>query len=154
MTMAKKVAKRRWAADPLAAIRLVSRVTPGGADSAARQTIVRAMFDRLMSGSADPEDYDRVFKALNTAAVRAIEIGEPMLIDVTYAGLRALGECRRRYMDLGTFGFSGPEINAMHEALEAYEAIESASSIAQMESAWDAARKILARRATQGAEKT
>lgn len=44
MTMAKKVAKRKWVADPLAAIRLVSRVTPGGADSAARQTIIRTMY--------------------------------------------------------------------------------------------------------------
>lgn len=129
--------------DPMASVRLLSAARMGSANSAEQQAIVRTMFERLRDGIAGTSDFDRVVKALNTAKIRALEIGEQILIDAVQAGQLAMSECRRRYTELGRFGFSGPELQAMLGAIDAYEAIESASSALQMEQAWETSKRSL-----------
>lgn len=133
--------RRKYGRNPMAALSLLSRASAGSATDAGRQVVVRAMFERLRDGTADPEDFDRVVKALNTAKIRALEIGAPPLIAAIQAGQRALTQCRRRYLENGRFGFSGPELQAMHQAIYTYEAIENASSALQMEQAWETSKR-------------
>ena len=78
--------------------------------------------------------------------LRAIEtVTTWRLAERDYGCLTGLSkaECRRRYVESGRFGFTGPEIVAMLDALDAYEAIEQASSDLQMEQAWNTAKRSL-----------
>lgn len=130
------MAGRRHAADKHAVLRKLAQASMGGAANVEGQAVVRVMFERLRDGVADTEDFDRVVKALNTAKIRALEIGAKPLIDAVTGGQLAMTECRRRYCERKRFGFSGPEIANMASALDACEAIENASSQLQMEIAW------------------
>lgn len=126
----------RHRADPMAVLRRLGQAQMGSAANIESQASARLSFSFLRDGTASPSDFDRLVKAINTAKIRALEIGAAELIDATTAGQRTLSECRRRYTERGRFGFAGPEITAMADALDAYEAIENASSALQMEEAW------------------
>lgn len=127
---------RRYRADPMAVLRRLGQARMGSATTTEGQASVRLAFSFLHNGSGAPSDFDRLVKALNTAKIRALEIGAPELIDAITAGQLTLSECRRRYTEHGRFGFAGPELKSMAGALDAYEAIENASSALQMEEAW------------------
>ena len=127
---------RRYRADPMAVLRRLGQAQIGSATTTEGQASVRLAFSFLHNGSGAPSDFDRLVKALNTAKIRALEIGAPELIDAITAGQLTLSECRRRYTEHGRFGFAGPELKSMADALDAYEAIENASSALQMEEAW------------------
>ena len=133
----------RYRRDPLTALTLLARASMGSAHNPGRQVVVRERFDRLRDGRGEADDFDRVCTALNVATVRAIEIGDAGLKQTLSEGHRALGECRRRYIERGVFGFSGTEIVAMLDAISAYEAIEEASSDLQMERAWNTSKRSL-----------
>lgn len=122
--------------DNLASLRLLAQAANGSAADSGDHYIVRQAFERLRDGTADTSDFDSLVKAINTAKIRALEIGEQSLIDTMTAGQAAMSECRRRYMQHRKFGFSGPEIVDMLNAIDVYEAIASASSALQMEEAW------------------
>lgn len=139
--------------DLMASLRLLSAARMGSADDAARKAVVRTMFDRLRGGIGTADDFDCVAKALNTAKIRALEIGEPRLIDDLQAGQLAMTECRRRYMELGKFGFAGPEVKSMLDAILVYEEIERASSVLQMEQAWNTSCRSVQLNMKQGAKK-
>lgn len=127
---------RRYHADPMAVLRRLGQTQMGSAANVESQASARLSFSFLRDGTGTPSDFDRLAKALNTAKVRALEINEPSLIDTLTAGQQSMTECRRRYTEHGRFGFTGPEMMSVIDALDAYEAIESASSALQMEEAW------------------
>lgn len=135
--------KPKYHRDPMASLMLLSRAKMGSANDAGRQAVVRTMFDRLRNGEGEPADFDKVVMALNVASVRAHEIGNAYLKRLLSDGHKAMAECRRRYFELNRFGFTGPEITAMLDAIATYEAIEQASSDLQMEQAWNTAKRSL-----------
>lgn len=139
----KKKRRPKYHRDPMASLILLGRATMGSANDAGRQAVVRTMFDRLRGGEGEPADFDKVCMALNVAGVRAHEIDSDILKRTLSDGHSAMAECRRRYVESGRFGFTGPEIVAMLDALDAYEAIEQASSDLQMEQAWNTAKRSL-----------
>ena len=93
---------------------------------------VRAAYDRLVDGTADMDDFNRLAVALNIAKVRAAEISQD-IYDGIEQGHQAMKRCKARYEKHGKFGFDGPGLQAMPYAIEAHEAIYQASSQRQME---------------------
>lgn len=94
----------------------------------------RAAYDRLVYGTADQEDFNRVAVALNLAKVRAHEISKDIYNGLE-EGHQAMKRCKKRYEAHGKFGFDGLGLQAMSYAMDAHEAIYQASSQRQMETA-------------------
>lgn len=89
-------ARRRWAPDPLASLRLLDRARPFDPGDTTEQHIkTRACFERLADGTADNDDFDRVAMAINLAKVRALEIDRG-LADLLEAGQTAMTSVRKR----------------------------------------------------------
>ena len=134
-------ARRRWAPDPLASLRLLDRARPFDAGDTTEQHIkTRACFERLADGTADNDDFDRVAMALNLAKVRALEIDRG-LADTLEAGQTAMTAMRNRHTRWGKWEMLVAEREAITEALDAHEAITDASSPLQMYEALDVVRR-------------
>ena len=94
----------------------------------------REAFSRLKDGSADDHDFDRVAVALNLAKVRAMSIDEG-LANMLERAQGAMTETRARKERTGRWGFDGPGLVAVSEAMDAHEPIVDASSPLQMKHA-------------------
>lgn len=105
-------------------------------EKAHEHLVLRAAFARLVDGSADTADFDRVAMHINVVKVRAMEIDEA-LADQIERAQDALSRARQRWTDCGRFGFDGPGLMHMREAMDAAEAIVDASSPLQMMAAHD-----------------
>ena len=134
-------ARRRWAPDPLASLRLLDRARPFDAGDTTEQHIkTRACFERLADGTADNDDFDRVEMALNLAKVRALEIDRG-LADLLEAGQEAMTAVRKRQERWDKLEVLPAERTAIVDALDAHEAITDASSPLQMHEALDVVRR-------------
>ena len=98
--------------------------------------VTRACLDRLIDGSADSNDFDHVAMVINMVKVRALEI-DAALADTLEHAQDAMGRCKARHYSHGRFGFDGPGLQTMREAIDAAEAIIDASSPLQMRAARD-----------------
>ena len=134
-------ARRRWAPDPLASLRLLDRARPFDEGDTTEQHIkTRACFERLADGTADNDDFDRVAMAINLAKVRALEI-DRALADLLEAGQEAMTAVRKRQERWDKWGVLPAERTAIVDALDAHEAITDASSPLQMHEALDVVRR-------------
>jgi hypothetical protein len=134
-------ARRRWAPDPLASLRLLDRARPFDAGDTTEQHIkTRAAFERLENGTADNDDFDRVAMAINLAKIRALEI-DRALADLLEAGQTAMTSVRKRQERWDKWEVLPAEREAIVEALAAHEAITDASSPLQMHEALDVVRR-------------
>lgn len=96
----------------------------------------RAAFDRLRDGTADTDDFDHVAMTINMAKVRALEI-DATLADMLERGQDAMQRCKDRYFRMRRFGFDGPGLMEVTDAIDATESIIDASSPLQMRHARD-----------------
>ena len=136
-------ARRRWAPDPLAPLRLLDRARPFDEGDTTEQHIkTRACFERLADGTADNDDFDRVAMAINLAKVRALEI-DRALADLLEAGQEAMTAVRKRHDKWAKWDVLPAERAAIVEALDAHEAITDASSPLQMMAALDVVRRVI-----------
>lgn len=134
-------ARRRWAPDPLASLRLLDRARPFDAGDTTEQHIkTRACFERLADGTADNDDFDRVAIAINLAKVRALEI-DRALADLLTEGQNAMTAVRKRQERWDKWDVLPAERTSIVEALDAHEAITDASSPLQMYEALDVVRR-------------
>ena len=134
-------ARRRWAPDPLASLRLLDRARPFDEGDTTEQHIkTRACFERLTDGTADNDDFGRVAIALNLAKVRALEIDRG-LADLLEAGQEAMTAVRKRQERWDKWEVLPAERTAIVESLDAHEAITDASSPLQMYEALDVVRR-------------
>ncbi len=134
-------ARRRWAPDPLASLRLLDRARPFDSGDTTEQHIkTRACFERLADGTADNDDFDRVAMAINLAKIRALEIGRA-LADLLTEGQNAMTAVRKRHEKWAKWEVLPAERAAIVEALDAHEAITDASSPLQMDEALDVVRR-------------
>ena len=149
-------ARRRWAPDPLASLRLLDRARPFDPGDTTEQHIkTRAAFERLGNGTADNDDFDRVAMSLNLAKVRALEIDRG-LADLLEAGQLVMTEkcvkprpsgrgavkaVRKRHDKWAKWEVLPAERTAIVDALDAHEAITDASSPLQMYEALDVVRR-------------
>lgn len=134
-------ARRRWAPDPLASLRLLDRARPFDPGDTTEQHIkTQACFERLADGTADNDDFARVAMAINLAKVRALEIDRG-LADLLEAGQSAMTALRNRHTRWGKWDMLPTERGPILEALDAHEAITDASSPLQMHAALDVVRR-------------
>lgn len=134
-------ARRRWAPDPLASLRLLDRARPFDPGDTTEQHIkTRACFDRLADGTADGDDFDRVAIAINLAKVRALEI-DRSLADELETAQDAMTALRNRHTRWGKWDMLETERTEISHALSAAEVIADASSPLQMQIAMDVVRR-------------
>ena len=79
-------------------------------------------FDALKNGSTDEELFNRLGSSLNTALILAERIDQ-QVVDVVLDAHQAMYRCRERFDKHGRFGFDGPGISAMVDALDVYDQI-------------------------------
>ena len=77
-------------------------------------------FDALKNGSDDEELFNRLGSSLNTALVLAERIDDEVVAVILDAH-EAMYRCRDRFDKHGRFGFDGPGIAAMVDALDVYD---------------------------------
>lgn len=126
---------RRRAADPTAWARALSNSQPTGHAEAVRITnLIRIAFENLKAGTGDADDFSRLAAAINVGIVRGEAIDQEV-VDVMNRACEALLECSRRFAQHGRFGFAGPELAAVADAIDWYSQILEASTPNQMEAA-------------------
>lgn len=92
---------------------------------------VHAAFEHLSSGGSDVDQFDRMAAVLNVGMVRSEGIGEQG-VAVFKAAQAALMECDELLGRHKRFGFTGPGLEAMKEAIALYEDLLRASTPRQM----------------------
>jgi hypothetical protein len=93
-------------------------------------------FARLTSGNGTTEDFDRVAMVINMAKVRALQI-DATLADMLERAQDAMARCKARYLQCNRFGFDGPGLQQVRDAMDAAKEIIDASSPLQMRHARD-----------------
>ncbi|THJ32377.1 hypothetical protein E8K88_11785 [Lampropedia aestuarii] len=104
---------------------------------------IRSCFARLRDGSGTEDDFNRVAVAINLAKVRALQIDE-ILADHIEVAQDAMMRCKARFDSHGRFGFDGPGLLAVLDAIGANEEIVRNSTPRQMEKALHVVRDVLA----------
>lgn len=121
-----------------------SEVVPGSwvVESGTQSSAVKAMlhvrecFESLKTGQTAPDntdDFNTIGHAIGVAVIRArgIENSGAMLVTLS-GGHAAMQRCLERWETSKLWGFDGPAIHAVTDAIEVYEAIIQASSPRQM----------------------
>lgn len=104
---------------------------------------IKAAFELLKTGHGVPDDYERLACAFNVALIRAEAIN-PLAEQTMLAGAEAMRNCDRIWQRHGRYGFTGPDLIAVADAIELYEGILRLSAPVLMEAAaTEAARRML-----------
>lgn len=112
--------------------------------------MVRTALERLKMGTGEAKDFDRVGGAFNVALVRAESI-DFRAVEVMQAGIEAMEECDRLQQRHRRYGFTGPGLVAVGDAMNLYEDVLRLSPPVLMEQAVEeVARRLLAQ--SQGVE--
>jgi hypothetical protein len=93
-------------------------------------------FARLRSGETDPDLFDRLAVVMNIGLIRSEAIGQQG-VELFKAGQAALMEADDIYGRHGKYGFTGPGLEWMRQAIALYEEILAASTPLQMAKAQD-----------------
>ena len=99
---------------------------------------IRLAFEKLKLGMASGEQFDRVAAAINVGLIRAEQI-DPLAAETMKMGASALMGCAAIHERHGRFGFTGPDLLAMNDAIDLYEGILRLSTPKQMLDALDIA---------------
>lgn len=83
---------------------------------------IRKAYELLKCGQASDGDFDRVASALNVGLIRA-ELIDPLAGQTMQAGINAMYSCAEIYKRHGRYGFTGPDIVAVNDAVNLYEEI-------------------------------
>lgn len=102
---------------------------------------VDAALEHLSSGGTNIDHFDRMAAVLNVGLIRCEQIGEEGVV-IFKAAQAALMECDALYGRHKKFGFTGPGLEAIKDAISLYEQILRASTPRQMD---DAQRECMAR---------
>lgn len=95
---------------------------------------VKAAFELLRTGGGETKHFDRVANAFNVGLVRSEAI-DPLAEQTMRAGADAMIRCKGIWQRHGRFGFTGPDLIAVADALELYEGILRLSKPLEMERA-------------------
>ena len=133
--------KRRMWRDPMASVHVLAANTEQPKENADRIMIaIRLAFEKLKTGSAGGEDFDRVSAAINVGLIRA-ELIDPLAEETMVKGVGALMRCADIHSRHGKFGFTGPDLELMNDAVTLYEGILRLSTPKQMLDALDTAAR-------------
>lgn len=137
-------AKRRWQASATVWIETLAANSDQCQDHATSIMVkVRTAFEVLKSGHGEPKDFDRLAGAINIGLIRAESI-DPLAEQTMQAGIDAMKRCDGIWLRHGRYGFTGPDLTAIADAVELYEGILRMSKPRQMEEALnESARRML-----------
>jgi hypothetical protein len=125
-------AKRKYQADPAAIYKLMSRIQLFTPEELTRLQIpIRVSFEAIKSGRGTHSDYQDLADAINCAMIRAESIdpmAESMVLRARDAMLRVLDRFRRT----NRWGFDGPAITEVEDAVEFHEQLLRLSTPQQM----------------------
>ena len=130
---------KRMHRDPMAAVHVLAANTEQPRENADRIMVaLRLAFEKLKIGTGDIEHFDRLAAAVNVGLIRA-ELIDPLAAETMVRGVAALMNCAAIHERHGKFGFTGPDLVAMGDALDLYEGILRLSTPKQMLDALDMA---------------
>lgn len=112
------------------------------AETATAHALTALAWQALQDGTGTENDFDRVGKVINLAKIRALEIDQGLATALELAQ-DAMTACKARHTKHGRFGFTGPELLAMRDAMAYQVEIVNASSAEQMRRAYQVMRKTL-----------
>ena len=131
--------KRRYTADPGAWINVISGNQEQPEWNVSEIMVkIRTAYELLKSGHATDDHFDRVGAALNIGLIRAESI-DPLCEQTMQGGVDAMYHCAGLHERHGKYGFTGPGIVAMNDAVNLYEDILRLSTPLQMQDAQEAA---------------
>lgn len=99
---------------------------------------LRVAFEKLKIGTEDHSQFDRLAAAINVGLIRAEAI-DKQPEEVMLSGVQAMMSCACICERHGHYGFTGPDLLAVNDALDLYENILRLSTPKQMLDALDAA---------------
>jgi len=98
--------------------------------------LLRLAFEKLKIGTGDQEQFNCLAAATNVGLIRA-EMIDPLAAETMVRGIQALKNCSDINDRHGKFGFSGPDLVCIADALELYDGILRLSTPRQMMEALD-----------------
>jgi hypothetical protein len=132
-------AKRHNQRDSMASIHVLAANSEQPEANANRIMLtLRVAFEKLKSGTEDHDQFDRLAAAINVGLIRAEPI-DPLAEKTMAAGVQAMMACGCIFERHGRYGFTGPDLLAMNDALDLYENILRLSTPKQMLDALDVA---------------
>jgi len=99
---------------------------------------LRVAFEKLKTATEDDAQFDRLAAAINVGLIRAEAI-DKRAEEVMLAGVQAMMSCGCIHSRHGRYGFTGPDLLAMNDAMDLYENILRLSTPKQMLDALDVA---------------
>ena len=104
---------------------------------------IRVAFELLKTGTTDSAYFDRLASAFNVGLIRAASI-DPLVEHSMRAGIEALQNCDAIWQRHKRYGFHGPDLEPVADAIDVYEEILRNSTPRMMEEAVNtAARRML-----------
>lgn len=123
----------------MAAVHVLAANTEQPRENADRiMVMLRLAFEKLKIGTGDQEQFFRLAGAINVGMIRA-ELIDPLAEETMRMGIAALNSCAAIHDRHGKYGFTGPDLVAVADALELYEGILRLSTPKQMLDALDTA---------------
>lgn len=133
--MSRKRAHRKHRPAGIHPLDAIAAVQPFPQEAITRILIkVHESFDDLKKGGTDCDHFDRMAAMLNVGLVRAESIGKPAE-QIFLRAQMALRESDDIYGRHGRFGFTGPGLEAMVDAIALYEQVLTLSTPRQMDDA-------------------
>lgn len=129
----RKPIRRRYHADPLAMFRVIGGASNFTAsEQLAIQMPVRAAYDNILRGPGCEDDFHTLASAVNIALVAAEKI-DPLVTHSVLLARDALNRTHARHKALGRWGFDGPAIAQVVQAIEIYEQLTELMTAKQLQ---------------------
>lgn len=117
------MSRKNYHKDPMASVHVLAANSEQPEANANRIMLaLRVAFEKLKIGSEDDAQFDRLAAAINVGLIRAEGI-DSQAEAVMLAGVQAMMSCACIHARHGRFGFTGPDLLAMNDALDLYESI-------------------------------
>jgi len=134
--------KRKYQADPGAAMRVINRLEPFSPSELMRLELpVRMSFQSLKSGTGTEQDFHDLAVVINVTIIRSREI-DPLCERTADAASDALMRMWNRHQTTGKWGFDGPALAEVEAAIDLHEQIIRLSTPLQMVRALEQVRAI------------
>ena len=125
-------AKRRFQRDPHAWAHVIAANSEQPIENAnAIMLEIRLAFEKLKLGTGDQEQFDRLAAAINVGLIRSEQI-DPLAVETMVRGVEAMFSCSAIHERHGQFGFTGPDLVGIADALDLYDGILRLSTPKQM----------------------
>lgn len=139
-------AKHSTRVNPQANDELIHRLSEVNEDHVVRVIAkLNGWFKNLRNQGTDPADFDNLGRALNIGLVRANQIAMDAH-QVMDRAADAMNASSARFDKHGRFGFTGPQIHDVQDAIDLYAQIMRLSTAGQMEDASDEYDRLAAKR--------